>query len=338
MRRKLILGLVIVLAAAVFGACGAGKSEMAPGAAPAYDSASGGNRAQESKAAAPQSPAATPAPGAPAGEPTPVPLDRKIIKNANFDVKIKDGDAAVNKITAAVAAAGGYVQDVKQSGTRLQGRTINVTVRVPAGQYEPLTTLIRDLGEVTKQHQWTQDVTEQYVDLEERIKAKEAHLNSLHKLLAQGGSTKELLEVAAEIDRVTADLESMKGRMRVISNQVDFSTMVVNLYEPGAPAPIEPPKTVWERMQRGFTGSWNGVVNFGGDLVVAIVTLFPVLVVLAVIGGIVWAIVRFVRKRLPKRAPPPAYYPPPYPPAYPPTAPPPSAPPIAPQDQTKDQK
>ena len=266
---------------------------MAPGAAPA------------------------PSPAGPAGESAPVPLDRKIIKNANFDIKIKDGEAAVNKITASVVAAGGYVQDVKQSGTKQQGRTINVTVRVPASQYEPLTTLIRELGDVTNQHQWTADVTEQYVDLEQRIMAKEAHLNQLNKLLAQGGSTKELLEVAAEVDRVTADLESMKGRMRVIANQVDFSTMVVNLYEPGAPTPIAPPKTVWERMQRGFTESWNGVVNFGGDLAVFIVTIFPVLVLLAIVGGIGYVIARFARKRMPRRAPPPAYYPPPYPPAAP---------------------
>jgi len=305
MRRKLILALVIVMAAAVFGACGAGKKMESPaegrstGSAPSQAQAPAAPPKSDSKA--PAAPGAQPAPaGQPAGEPAPTPLDRKIIKNASFDIKIKDGDAAVNKVTASVTAAGGYVQDVKQSGTKQQGRSINITVRVPSGQYEVLTNIVRELGEVTTQHQWTEDVTEQFVDLELRIKTKEAHLTQLQKLYAQGGTIKEMMELESEIGRVTADLESMKGMMRVLSNRVDFSTMVINLYEPGVPTPISPPKTVWERMQRGFTESWNGVINFMGNLAVFVVSSTPVLVFVAVLGGIVYLIVRFVLKRMPK--------------------------------------
>ncbi|HWI62950.1 MAG TPA: DUF4349 domain-containing protein [Symbiobacteriaceae bacterium] len=299
MRRKLSLALVIVLVAAVFGACSAGskkaeEAKMSTGSAPSEAAAP-----RPADAKAPMAPGSAPQ-GAPAGEPTPMPLDRKIIKNASFDIKVKDGDASVNKITASVTAAGGYVQDVKQSGTKLQGRTINITVRVPASSYDPLTTIIRELGEVTNQHQWTEDVTEQFVDLEERIKTKEAHLNQLQKLYAQGGSIKEMMELESEIARVTADLESMKGRIRVLSNRVDFSTLVVNLYEPNVPAPIAPPKNVWERMTRGFTQSWNGVVNFLGNLVVFLVSAVPVLVLLAIIGGISFVVVRFFLKRYTK--------------------------------------
>ncbi|HWI53531.1 MAG TPA: DUF4349 domain-containing protein [Symbiobacteriaceae bacterium] len=299
MRRKLILALVIVMAAVVFGACGAGQKMEKPAEGRSTSSAQAPSPATSPKSDSkvPTAPGAQPAP---AGEPAPAPLDRKIIKNASFDVKIKDGDAAVNKLTATVTAAGGYVQDVKQSGTKQQGRTINMTVRVPSGQYEALTNIVRELGEVTTQHQWTEDVTEQFVDLELRIRTKEAHLAQLQKLYAQGGSIKEMMELESEIGRVTADLESMKGTMRVLANRVDFSTMVINLYEPGVPTPISPPKTVWERMQRGFTESWNGVINFMGNLAVFVVASTPILVFVAVLGGIVYLIVRFVLKRMPK--------------------------------------
>lgn len=303
MRRTWILALVIVLTAAILGACSSKKEEAAQ-SAPARDSAtssgSSGRPAEASKASPPMAPGAAAAPSptpAPAAVPDPVTVDRKIIKNASFDVKVKDGDAAVNKVTASVTAAGGYVQDVRQSGTKVQGRTINMTVRVPSGRYESITTLVRELGEVNNQHEWTQDVTEQYVDLEERIKSKEAHLNQLQKLYTQTGSIKELMELESEIGRVTAELESMKGRMRVLSAQVAFSTMVINLYEPGVPTPISPPKTVWERMTRGFTESWNGVVNFLSALAVAIVAFIPVLALLSVFGGIGYVIYLFVRRR-----------------------------------------
>ncbi|MDF2628123.1 MAG: hypothetical protein K0R39_1954 [Symbiobacteriaceae bacterium] len=347
MRRKWTLAVVIVLAALVFGACAGGGSAKQESAAPSESRGSTGSAPPNQGAVADgAAPAASPQPGVPAGEPTPVPLDRKIIKNASFDIRVKDGDAAVNKITASVTGAGGYVQDVKQSGTAVQGRTINMTVRVPAVQYAALTTIVRELGEVNNQHEWTEDVTEAFVDLEERIKTKEIHLTQLNKLYAQGGTIQEMLQLESEIARVTADLESMKGRMRVLSNRVDFSTMVINLYEPGVPTPISPPKTVWERMQRGFTGSWNGVVNFLGNFVVFAVSAIPVLVLLAVFGGIAFLIVRFSMKRMPKQTPPaPGHYTPPFAPPLGPQGPPqqpqqgPQAPPQGdPHDQSKQPK
>jgi hypothetical protein len=301
MRRKWSLAIMILIAGLVFGACGAGGgSSMAPsnGAAPM----------EEAKIASAEAPAA---PGSGNGAPQAIPADRKIILNATFDLKIKDADDAINKIDQTVRAAGGYVQEAKQSGTKQQGRTVNMTVRVPAAQYGTIKDFVRSIGEVTQQREWTEDVTDQFVDLDERIKSKEIHLSQLQKLYAQGGTIKDMMELEAEINRVQSDLESMKGRMRVLSNRIDLSTFVISLYEPGVPTPIEPPKTVWERMSRGFISNWNGVVNFTGDLFVYLVSSIPVLLYLAVLGGVLSLIIRFFQRRMPKRpaGPPPMQYP-----------------------------
>jgi hypothetical protein len=96
---------------------------------------------------------------------------------------------------------------------------------------------------------------------------------------------------------VQAELDSLKGRYQYLSNQVSFSTMTVNLYEPGAPAPIRPPQSVWERMSRGFVGSWNGVVNFGADFLVFLVSFIPVLLPLSILGGAGYVGYRALRKR-----------------------------------------
>jgi predicted small secreted protein len=302
MKRTWSLLLAVLLAAALLGGCGAGSAKK-------MDSTSTASAPQEAAArdsVTPQSAPAVKNPGTggaavPAGAPVIPDPDRKIIQNASFDIKIKDGDAVVNKLTATVSASGGWVQDVKQSGTKETGRTINMTVRVPGSAYTAITTIIRELGDITQQHEWAQDVTDQYVDLEARIKTTQTHLDQLNKLYAQGGTIKDMMEVENEVARVTADLESMKGRMRVLSNQVDFSTLVINLYEPGVPAPLDKPKTVGERISRGFTESWHGVVNFTGDLIVALVTALPVLVYVAILGGLIYLIVRAVLKWQEKR-------------------------------------
>lgn len=301
MKRTWSLVLAVLLAAALLGGCGAGKSASmkatestaspAPAVAPAAPPSAAADKASPSNSTA----------TIPAGAPVIPDADRKIIQNASFDIKIKDGDAAVNKLSATVKASSGWVQDVKQSGTKASGRTINMTVRVPGSQYTAITTIIRELGDITQQHEWANDVTDQYVDLEARIKTTQTHLDQLNKLYAQGGTIKDMMEVENEVARVTADLESMKGRMRVLSNQVDFSTIVINLYEPGVPAPLDKPKTVGERISRGFTESWHGVVNFTGDLIVLVVTALPVLLYVAILGGAIYLIVRAVLRWQEKR-------------------------------------
>lgn len=303
MRRNAILIAMVLFASLVFTACGAGspkKTESAPSAAPMTPS----------NAAAPaeqKAPAADTAGGSSSGGGLTVPTDRKMILNANYDLRIKDADEAVTRIDQAVRSTGGYVQEVKQTGTKAQGRTVHMMVRVPSRQYGAIKDLIREQGEINGQREWADDVTEQFVDLEERIKTKEVHLQRLQSHFAQAGTIKEMIELEQEIGRVTADLESMKGRMKVMANQVEFSTFVINLYEPGVPTPIQPPKTVWERMQRGFTGSWNGVVNFTGNLAVFLVSALPVLVYLAILGALGWLIARPIRRKVSNRfkAPPP---------------------------------
>lgn len=303
MRRMLSLIGILLILGVLFAGCGAGggsaKKEDASTAS-ADRAMPQGAPAQNQVAKPEQSKSAGGSPTA-APSPSPVPSDRKIIQNAQFDVKIKDSDDAVAHISQAARASGGYVQETRQSGTKQQGRTVNMTLRVPAGQYGTLIDLINGLGEVTQRREWTEDVTEQYVDLEARIKTQQIHLQQLNKLYERSGSIKEMMELEQEISRITADLESMEGRIRVLSNRVGFSTLMVNLYEPGVPAPIQPPRTVWERVKQGFTGSWNGVVNFTGNLAVFLAMLIPVLAYLAVIGAVGYLIYRAIQRRRPNR-------------------------------------
>jgi|GEM_PF-1914993 len=307
-RRILSLAIVAILAAAIFGACGSGKmSKSEDAAAP-----SSGSGAMPAESKAPNAAAKPTAPGQPGGStPTELPTDRKIILNASFDMRVKDVDEGITKVDAAVRQAGGYVQESRVSRTKVEGRIVNMTLRVPSGHYGSIKDLVRSLGDVAGQREWTEDVTAQFVDLEERIKTKEIHLSQLQKLYAKGGSIKEMMELEQEINRVTADLESMKGQMRVLSNRIDFSTITVNLFEPGAPAPIQPPKSAWERMTRGFKDSFNGVINFCVDAVVLLVSSSPVLVFLAILGGVMFFIIRgFVRWDAKRRKNlPPAYQP-----------------------------
>lgn len=281
------LTLLLLLSLALYG-CGAGGG--------ARKSESTMDKASGAPAAAPQAPEgkSDQSTGTGAGAPA---VERKIIQNAQLDVKVKEADEAIATIGQSVRASGGYVQETRVEGTRQNGRRVNMTVRVPAGAYGSLLELVAGLGEVTNRREWINDVTEEYLDLDARIRTKETHLEQLRRLYAQGGTIKELMELESEIARVTAELESIKGRFNFLSNQVAYSTITLGLYEPGVPTPIKPPATVWERMQHGFISSWNGVVNFTAELAIFVVSAIPALIYLAVVGLIVWGLVRWINRR-----------------------------------------
>lgn len=315
-RRIWSLAALLVMGAVIWSGCSSSSPKrtesaaVAPSAGPvAQNSAAGGAYTSGKAAADSAAPPAAPAPGQTANQPASAPIpesgDRKIILNAQFDVKVKDADATIQKLGATVRGSGGYVQETRQSGTKQQGRTVTITLRVPSGQYGAITDLIRESGEVAGQREWTEDVTDQFVDLDARVKSQEIHLAQLQKLYQQGGTIKEMMDLEGEIARVQADIESMKGRLRVLDNRVSFSTIIVTLYEPGAPAPIQPPKTVGERIKRGFVGSWNGVVNFVGDLVVFVISALPVLAFLALILGVpAFFVIRAALRRRSQRSGP----------------------------------
>lgn len=295
MRRTGLVWVALILLSTLLFGCGSGGSKR---------------EATSSKEAVPrpaeqQAPMAPPSAGQasgsspatpPGGSGAPV-IDRKIIQNAQLDVQVKDADEALATIGQNVRAAGGYVQENRVEGTKQNGRKVHMTLRVPAGAYGSLLDMVAGLGEVANWREWINDVTEEYLDLDARIRTKETHLERLRSFYARGGTIQELMELEQEIARVTAELESMKGRFAFLSNQVAYSTIVIGLFEPGAPPPIKPPQTVWERMEHGFISSWNGVVNFAAELAIFVVSSLPVLVVLAVFGLIGYGVLRLVRKR-----------------------------------------
>jgi len=310
MRRRLWAVALLMILATGITACGSSagrsKQEPAPGSA---------GRTTASNAAKPAAPMAAPAPAGPAEQKrdmaqgqsvppvgpissgSPQATDRKIIMNAEMEIKVKEADGVIAKISAAAKTSGGYVQDNRQQGTKQQGRSIQMTLRVPAGSYDSIVTLIAGLGEeVLSRREWTDDVTAEYLDLDARIKTQEVHLDQLQKLYSKGGTIKEMMELEQEIARVTSDIESMKGRFRFLTHQVDFSTITVRLYEPGSATPIKPPKTVMERVNLEFTNSWHGAVNFTGNAVVFLAGAVPVLVYLAIVGGVAYLVLRYARR------------------------------------------
>lgn len=159
--------------------------------------------------------------------------DRLIIRNASLDIQVEDVTAAVERIAQVANQAGGYVVSSKTwgDGKKLAGA---ISVRVPAEKFDATVKSIRAFAfKVTTEDISTRDVSEEYVDLQSRLRNLEATLQQLLKVLQQATKVDETLAVQREITRVQGDIEQTKGRMQFLERSSATSLINVNLQGSG---------------------------------------------------------------------------------------------------------
>ncbi|NLW06704.1 MAG: DUF4349 domain-containing protein [Clostridia bacterium] len=105
-------------------------------------------------------------------------IDRKVIRNADINISVKDIQEATRRVTQMLTAAGGIVSDssIYRDGDRLQA---TMQLRLPANRFEEFILELEELGEITHQRIYSEDVTEEFIDLEAKIKNLESQEETL---------------------------------------------------------------------------------------------------------------------------------------------------------------
>lgn len=226
------------------------------------------------------------------GSVAPEDMAQKIIYTAYMSIEVDRYDTAAGTLKAAVSEAGGYLTSEEKYMMDDQGRMAgNLSLRIPSAKFTELLDKAGALGKVTNQSNSAQDVTTEFVDAQARLKVMEAKEARLLELLKQAGSMTDVLAVEQELGNTRSEIESLKGRLRYLSNQTDYSTLNVNLIEkPAAASSIQVKGLagLWLRVKEAFLMGVNGVINTLSDLVVWIVRVFPAVLILGAIFLVVW--------------------------------------------------
>lgn len=231
--------------------------------------------------------------------------ERKLIRNVDLSVETKAFDALIDDLPARAKALGGYIEQSSIDGnsydTQNQSRHASVTCRIPADKLDEFLASIGENCNVVSQSEQVQDVTLSYVDLESRIKALETERDALMALLEDADSTADILAIQTQLTDVIYRLESAVASLRSLSDQVDFSTVVLSVREVKVYTETAE-LTVWERISTGFMDSLTSVGGGIVDFVVFLIVGLPFIVLFAAIGVGIFFIVRALKKR--KRASP----------------------------------
>ncbi len=182
---------------------------------------------------------------------------RVIIYTGNISLVVQDTREAMKAITNLALEQGGYVSasNVYQAGEVPRG---SITIRVPAETYLDTLEKLRTLAiRVEAENSGTEDVSEEYTDLQARKANLEVTEKALQQLLEERqrvGSTSDILEVYRELTGVREQIEQIEGRLRYLANKAALSTITIDLipdvlYQPVSVAGWEPQGVAKEAVQ-----------------------------------------------------------------------------------------
>ena len=190
--------------------------------------------------------------------------DRKIVRNATLDLHVESVTAAVQQVEDAAGAAGGFVSssNVFVSTTDDTGdpvertQTASVTVRVPADAYSSVMSQLRGLAkETASETSDASEVTEEYTDLQARLRNLGATEARYLELLARAVTIDEILTVQDRLNTVRLEIEQVTGRINVLNSLTDFATITVRLSLPPAIAEAKGDNQNW--VEEAWSASWE---------------------------------------------------------------------------------
>ncbi|MGD6818794.1 DUF4349 domain-containing protein [Metabacillus sp. 113a] len=220
------------------------------------------------------------------------PQDQKIIYTAEMSIEAEDYNKAYTKIEKDAQAAGGYIVSTSSNKTENGPREGSITLRIPQQEFNGFLAVIEN-GElkIFSKHVSGQDVTEEFVDLDSRLKAKQAVEERLLSFMEKADKTTDLLSISKDLSTVQEEIEQLKGRKNYLENQTDFSTVTIQLSESKVVVPGVDNKewNTWEKTQRQFMGSINALLYGGSAFIVFTAGNLPIWIMLFAAGWIVYS-------------------------------------------------
>jgi hypothetical protein len=229
--------------------------------------------------------------------------DRKVIYNADLTLIVSDTESAAKAVEDLVAAADGYVANMNAYRGGEDLMFYNITLRVPAEQFDAVRTSLRDMAiRVDHESVNTDDITDQYYDLDARLRTLQATETELLALLKEtrerGGAVEDIMSIYRELTNIQSQIESLQGQLNRFDKLVAFSTISIDLRSDELNKPIS---TSWRPLEilynsfRTLVSALQGLVNV---LIYLIVVVLPILIILAIPVVLLFVVVRwFVRRR-----------------------------------------
>ena len=206
-------------------------------------------------------------------------LSKKMIKTGGIDFQSESVEKDYKKICDLLPKYNAFIESERQSKSSYQ-INYNLTIRVPSKVYD---TLYHDIStfafKLDNRYSNVEDVTNQYYDLQTRIKNKKILEERYLKLLDKATLIKDMLEIERNINNIRTDIERLQSQFNYLSKQVSYSTIDLNFYEV---LPYVYDKTNREgfgaRVLSALDDGWQGFLSF----IVGLTSAWPVVIIISI--------------------------------------------------------
>ena len=259
-----------------------------------YDIASSGSSTGSNANAAPatreSSMATQTSAPVPAEEPEFQPVaDRKIIRNAELNLETESPEQSQQTIASIAENKGGFVVESQQSSSDVRVNVrdvVTMTVRVPADKFaETLDEVRKTASRVVVETVKGQDVTEEFVDIEARLKAKRALEQQFMEIMKRANTVEDALSVQSQLGDVRAEIERIEGRKRFLENQASLSTIKIRLQTPAVFSANS--EGFFYRVTESFSTGLDIALNFILGLLTFVVGALPFAVFIGLPGFLI---------------------------------------------------
>lgn len=192
---------------------------------------------------------------------------RDLVIEMGISIESDDIAASVGAIRSFATTAGGVITS-SNIGLRTDDQEngwATIVVRVPPERLDSFLVNLNDperVGTLTSSNTWTQDVTEQLVELDVRIENQRESVARIRELLAEAKDLSDVVTLEYELSRRQTELEVQLARQASLEGRVALSTVTIDLYSPGEGPKPEPERTVIS----GFTDGWTSFVDTASSL------------------------------------------------------------------------
>lgn len=206
-----------------------------------------------------------------------VPADRKIIRNAQLGIEAENPEEIQQRITGIAQSKGGFVVSSQQSSSdpRVSVRDIvEMSVRVPADKFlETIVEIKAGPGRVLSEVIKGEDVTEEFIDIDARLRAKKALEQQFIEIMKRANTVDDALSVQSQLSEVRSEIEKIEGRRRFIENQASLSTINIRIQ---APTVFAAETTGFgDRLNESFGAGFEVALNFILGLVTFVIGALP---------------------------------------------------------------
>ncbi|MCO7721583.1 DUF4349 domain-containing protein [Myroides odoratimimus] len=210
--------------------------------------------------------------------------ERMIVKEGNIRFETSNAQETRANIVASSKKLNGYLS---QDTSNVYGNRTEhtIVIRVPAKNFETLLEGVTQTAtKVDSKNINALDVTEEFIDVEARIKTKKEIEERYKELLKRTNTIDDILRIERELGTLRADIESFEGRLKYLKSRISLSTLTVTFYEKG-----ESTTGFGYEVSSAFGSGWSNLLSF----VIGLFYIWPF--ILISIGLIL--IIRRIRKR-----------------------------------------